>query len=251
LPGQAAYACATAWLDALVAWRTAWGLPGTAINWGQWADVGIGRSLTLSALDPVTPAEGIEALESLVGGDLTRVGVARLRLDRAAAASPEIRELGYFAGLVEELDVVSIDDRPTLDDPSVGSLRDWSQMSPENVCREFEIGVRAILARELGMPASAVDMDRPFPELGLDSMMAMTVLRDAKQFVGIELSATMLWDHPTIASLAGFLAEMLAPQKEEPQINEPDEAHDSEISVLDALFDSVESAVAGSESGIR
>ncbi|HET6737079.1 type I polyketide synthase, partial [Mycobacterium sp.] len=116
LPGQAAYACANAWLDALVAWRTAWGLPGIAINWGQWADVGIGRSVTLSVLDPITPAEGVEALESLVGRSLTRVGVARLRLDRAAAASPEIREIGYFAGLVEELDTLCTDDRPTLDD---------------------------------------------------------------------------------------------------------------------------------------
>ena len=46
-PGQAAYACANAWLDALVAWRRASGLPATSINWGQWSDVGVARSLTL------------------------------------------------------------------------------------------------------------------------------------------------------------------------------------------------------------
>ena len=51
-PGQAAYACANAWLDALVAWRKASGLPATAINWGQWSDVGIGRSVPLGVLDP-------------------------------------------------------------------------------------------------------------------------------------------------------------------------------------------------------
>ena len=105
-PGQAAYACANAWLDALVAWRRASGLPATAINWGQWSDVGIARSLTLDVLDPITPAEGIEAMESLVGRNLIQAGVARLRLDRAAAAFPEICELGYFARLVEELDAV-------------------------------------------------------------------------------------------------------------------------------------------------
>ena len=96
LPGQMAYATANAWLDALVAWRRASGLPATTIDWGQWSDVGMSRSLTYSVLDPITPAEGIEALESLVGGNLTRVGVARLRLDRAVAAIPEFRELGYF-----------------------------------------------------------------------------------------------------------------------------------------------------------
>ena len=64
--------------------------------------------LTFGVLDPISPAEGIEALESLVGSNLARVGVARLRLDRAAAAFPEIHDLGYFATMVEELDALSV-----------------------------------------------------------------------------------------------------------------------------------------------
>ena len=73
-PGQAAYACASAWLDALVAWRRASGLPATTINWGQWSDIGVARSLTFSALDPIAPAEGIEALEAVLAGDLSPGG---------------------------------------------------------------------------------------------------------------------------------------------------------------------------------
>ena len=52
LPGQVAYATANAWLDALMAWRRASGLPATAINWGQWSDVGMSRSLTLQRSRP-------------------------------------------------------------------------------------------------------------------------------------------------------------------------------------------------------
>ena len=249
-PGQAAYACANAWLDGLVAWRKASGLPATAINWGQWS-VGIGRSVPLGVLDPLSPAEGIEALESVLAGNLTRVGVARLRLDRAAAASPVIRQLGYFANLVGELDALDDGDRLTVDDrPRSGPAPDWSQMSAEDVCVELESRLRAILARELQMTASALNIDQPFPELGLDSMMAMTLLREAQQLVGIDLSATMLWDHPTISSLAAYLAEILAPQQESEE-GDVDLTLDSTSSVLDALFDSVESAQAGSESGIR
>ena len=123
-------------------------------------------------------------------------------------------------------------------------------MSREDMVGELEIRLRAILARELGMPASAVGTDQAFPELGLDSMMAMNLLREAKQLVGIELSATMLWNNPTTSSLAAYLAELLAPQKE-PEEDDVDVMPESEGSVLDALFDSVESAPAGSESGIR
>jgi acyl carrier protein len=102
------------------------------------------------------------------------------------------------------------------------------------------------------MPASALDTDRPFPELGVDSMMAMTVLREAKQ-LGIELSPTMLWNHPTVSSLAAYLAEMLSPQEESEEGSDDgaaDMTADSASSVLDALFNSVESAPASSESGI-
>jgi phthiocerol/phenolphthiocerol synthesis type-I polyketide synthase D len=249
-PGQSAYACANAWLDGLVAWRRASGLPGTSINWGQWS-VGIGRSVPLGVLDPLDPAEGIEALETVLAGNLARVGVARLRLDRAAAASPVLRQLGYFANLVEELDALDDGDRLTLDDPHPsGPPPDWSQMSAEDVYVELESRLRVILARELQMSASAVNLDKPFPELGLDSMMAMTLLREARQLVGFDLSATMLWNHPTISSLAGYVAEILSPPQEPEEID-VDLTLDATSSVLDALFDSVESAEAGSESGIR
>ena len=63
LPGQLAYATGNAWLDALMTWRRASGLPATAINWGQWSDVGMSQALTYSVLDPITPDEGIEALQ--------------------------------------------------------------------------------------------------------------------------------------------------------------------------------------------
>ena len=68
-PARRRTRAASAWLDGLVAWRAAPGLPATAINWGPWSEVGVARSLAGSVLDPITPAEGIEALESLLATD--------------------------------------------------------------------------------------------------------------------------------------------------------------------------------------
>jgi phthiocerol/phenolphthiocerol synthesis type-I polyketide synthase D len=250
LPGQLAYATANAWLDALMTWRRASGLPATAINWGQWSDVGMSHTLTYSVLDPITPDEGIEALESLVGGPLARVGVGRLRLDRAIAATPEFGELNYFERIVAEFEVSTHPHRPVVaetDQPEV-SVPDWSQLSAEDRSSELETRLRTILGRELRMSASAIDVDQPFPELGLDSMMAMTVLRQTQKLVGIDLSANMLFNHPTISSLATYVADLLAPQ-EVPREEAPD-LIDVGGGVLDELFDQVESASAGSESGI-
>ena len=79
--------------------------------------------------------------------------------------------------------------------------------------------------------------------------MAMTVLKETQKLVGIDLSANMLFNHPTIASLAAYVADLLAPA-DVPEEETVDSAADSAARVLDELFDSVESASAGSESGM-
>ncbi|MGD9619481.1 MAG: SDR family NAD(P)-dependent oxidoreductase [Mycolicibacterium sp.] len=134
---------------------------------------------------------------------------------------------------------------------------DWSSMTREESVDTLRLRLRAILARELGMPDGAVGFDMPFPDLGLDSMMAMNLLRDAKKLVRIDLSATMLWNHPSISQMAEFVADLLAPlpnqnglADHDAESDQPGEGSDS-FSVLDELFDSIESeadpARAGSE----
>ncbi len=124
----------------------------------------------------------------------------------------------------------------------------WSEMPAEDVRRELQTGLRAILARELHLAEDDLDLDRPFAEYGLNSVMAMSVRRDTELFVGIELSATMLFNYPTIVALAEHLAKKVSPQPESD--SDIDVLDDSDGGVLSDLFDSVESAPAGSERGI-
>ncbi|ORA83454.1 hypothetical protein BST28_00770 [Mycolicibacter kumamotonensis] len=257
LPGQLGYATSNAWLDALMAWRHASGLPATAINWGQWSDVGLGASMTLSVLDPISPDEGVEALDAVLGaGSLgSRVGVGRLRIDRAVATSPEFRDLTFFEDLVGDGTAAGETGGPgsgATADPSAAGAPDWAQIPPDQRRDELVVRLQAILARELRTSAAAVDVDQPFPEMGLDSMIAMTVLKETQQLVGVDLSASMLWNHPSISALAthlvGLLSSRYAPQDDAVQ----DDGHltfDSTGGVLDELFDQVESASTGSESG--
>jgi phthiocerol/phenolphthiocerol synthesis type-I polyketide synthase A len=58
----------------------------------------------------------------------------------------------------------------------------------------------------------------------------------------------MLFNYPTVASLAAYLAAKVLPQEDSD--DDVDVLPDSDSSVLDDLFDSVEAAPAGSESGI-
>ena len=139
-----------------------------------------------------------------------------------------------------------VDSAPALADAGPSSVPvdvpAWSTMTADEILGELRVRLRAILARELGMPEAAVDYDRPFPELGLDSMMAMTLLRDAKQLVQRELSSTMLWNHPTVSSFAEHVASLLTPAAAPPAEEPAAQVADDSVSVLDALFDSIESS---------
>jgi len=202
-PGQAAYAGANAWLDGLVAWRRAAGLPATAINWGQWSDVGLARSLTMSVLDPISPAEGIEALETLVGGGLTQVGVARLRLDRAAAAFPEICELSYFSELVDELAAFSEGG----DWAGPEALRELDRGEAERlVVERLRRRISAIMGYS---DDSAIDPNQPLIELGIDSLMAVRIRNTARGDFGVEPPVALLLQGASLRDLAAELINQL------------------------------------------
>ena len=98
------------------------------------------------------------------------------------------------------------------------------------------------------MQEAELEPNRPVAELGLNSVMAMSVRRETEQFVGIELSATMLFNYPTIVSLSEFLAKKVLPQAE--SVDGSDVFGDSDGGVLGELFDSLDSAPAGIERGV-
>jgi phthiocerol/phenolphthiocerol synthesis type-I polyketide synthase A len=98
------------------------------------------------------------------------------------------------------------------------------------------------------MPEAELELDRPFAELGLNSVMAMSIRREVEQLVGIALSVTVLWNHPTIASLSAYLGKkLLAQEDSEGDINL---LPHSTSSVLDTLFDQIESTPASTESRV-
>ena len=226
VPGQGAYAAANAYLDGLARARHRQGCHTVSLDWVAWRGLGFGADaqIALQELErlgsrPVNPEEAFVAWDHLERYDVAQAVLAPLPSSEVAAV-PD----GH------------------------GTSPAWAQMTPEDVLRELEAGLQAILARELRMSEAELETDRPFAELGLNSVMAMSVRRETEQFVGIELSATMLFNYPTVTSLAGYLAKKLLPQTESD--DDIDALGDTASSVLNELFDSVESAPAGSERGV-
>ncbi|MGE2735115.1 beta-ketoacyl synthase N-terminal-like domain-containing protein [Mycolicibacterium vaccae] len=218
IPGQGAYAAGNAYLDALARSRHSKGDNTVSLDWVAWQGLGFGSEaqVVISELErvgsrPVVPAEAFAAWDFVTGFDVAQVVMApMLSAEDAAAVTSETHRA-----------------TPT---------RDWAAMAPDELLAELHDGLRAILATELRLPESDVHTDRPFAEMGLNSVMAMSIRREVEKMVGLELSATMLFNHPTIASFAGYLATQVAPDA----AGSDDEVEDAGDSLLDSLFDSVE-----------
>jgi acyl carrier protein len=65
----------------------------------------------------------------------------------------------------------------------------------------------AKVARVVGVPTSDVDPALSFVEFGLDSMQSVRLSGDLERWMGYELPPILLYDYPTIDSLARYLAE--------------------------------------------
>ena len=65
--------------------------------------------------------------------------------------------------------------------------------------------VRAV-AKSLRIDDKQIDPQRPLSDFGIDSVAAVELSGDLEQWLGKDVSPTVVWDYPTIAQLAAHLA---------------------------------------------
>ncbi len=75
---------------------------------------------------------------------------------------------------------------------------------PERI--EIENWMREQLAVQLHIPAQEIDTTQPLAYYGVDSMMSLSLLGDLEIWLDRKIDATKLWEHPTIETLARYLA---------------------------------------------
>ncbi|MFI6825039.1 type I polyketide synthase [Micromonospora sp. NPDC050187] len=198
--GQGNYAAANAYLDAFAAWRRGQGLPATAIGWGAWASAGMAAAtaeltarLTRGGVNPLPAAEAVTALGRLVNADDPAVTVADVDWGRLAAA------WGGPTPLIAGLPGVPVGQSGPVRAVVVGrSLPQLTEL------------VRAQVAAVLGYPAGQPLPDRTFRDLGFDSLTAVELRNRLTAETGMTLSATLVFDHPTVTELAAHLHGLTA-----------------------------------------
>ncbi|WP_211831235.1 type I polyketide synthase [Streptomyces indonesiensis] len=215
--GQAAYGAANAYLDALVEDRRARGLAGTAVAWGPWAEggmaaaEGVERELARRGLLALDPALALAALRGAIAGDDGVVTVADMDWERFAPSftlgrpSPLIGDLPEVA---KALEAVSASGGAHTAAGLRERLTGLTEAETDRVLLDL---VRGHVAAVLGFAGGeVVEPARAFKELGFDSLTAVEFRNRLNAETGLVLPATLVFDYPSAAVLAGHLrAEVL------------------------------------------
>jgi acyl transferase domain-containing protein/NAD(P)-dependent dehydrogenase (short-subunit alcohol dehydrogenase family)/acyl carrier protein len=211
-PGQANYAAANAFLDALAAHRHAQGLPAVSLAWGAWtettgmtaklAQADLGR-LGRLGLAPISRELGFELFDlacatvepQLVPAKFNRAG---LRTQAAAGALPAVLRglAGVGGGAVEK-----------------GSLAKRLAAVPEAQWERLTLDiVRKHVAALLGHPSGeSVDPEAAFMDLGFDSLAAVELRNRLEMATGLNLPPTLVFDHPSTIAVTKHLIATVAP----------------------------------------
>ncbi|QSY50334.1 SDR family NAD(P)-dependent oxidoreductase [Streptomyces griseocarneus] len=215
--GQAAYAAANAALDALAQARRARGLTATSVAWGPWAEAGMLADtaeaedyLTRRGLLPMRPELAVSALARALDGDETTLTVAGVDWTRFAPAYTSARPSSFLSALPEAAAHTAAQDGPG-QVPDSEFERRLAGLSPAERLHETSALVRAeTMAVLRHTDPGAVDGERPFKDLGFDSLTAVELRDRLTAATGLRLAASLVFDYPTAAALAAHLAGRLA-----------------------------------------
>ena len=199
-PGQGAYACANAFLDAFAQHRRGLGDRTPAVAWTAWRDLGMGSASSFVAaqlgalgMGTVGADDAMRALDLAVRADQPHIVVLPVTADAAsvpmlADIAPRDDDDADGSGLAVPLGREDMD------------IADW-------------VGdlVVATVAAELGLAEDGVDPRLPLAEIGVDSIMTVALRKQLERKTGLALPPTLLWEHPTASAVASRIVELLSP----------------------------------------
>lgn len=209
------YAATTTFLDTFAYARRAAGLPATTINWGLWKSLADNqieqeRQITLdSGLEPMPDEVAIQALWSALSpGALVRSTVVAADWTRLATAYRTRAPLHIVDHLLPRENTDETGEAPSVPKTEFReALRNCESTERHDLLAEH---VRTLVAESMGLASPQfVDPAAGFFQVGMDSLMSVTLQRALSESLGQVMPASVVFDYPTVVALSGYLATIL------------------------------------------
>ncbi|WP_217198426.1 type I polyketide synthase [Streptomyces buecherae] len=220
--GQANYAAANSFCDALAAHRQALGLPGVSIAWGLWGDAsGMTGHLDEAALErmarsgihPMSAERGLGLLDAAVRHGAPHLVAMDLDV-RALAGQPALTLPAPLRGLTAS--------GPARRTAAAGQpLTDWAgHLAALPADEQHRVLLNLVLTHAAAALGHAdpgrLHVERGFLEVGFDSLTAIELRNRLGSVTGLRLPTTLIFDHPNPVALAAHLHAELAPPAADP-----------------------------------
>ncbi|KCD97172.1 phthiocerol type I polyketide synthase PpsB [Mycobacterium tuberculosis] len=202
------YTATSAFLDSFAGARRTMGLPATVVDWGLWKSLAdVQKDATQisaeSGLQPMADEVAIGALPLVMNPDAAVATVV------VAADWPLLAAAYRTRGALRIVD----DLLPAPEDVGKGEseFRTSLRSCPAEKRRDMLFDhVGALAATVMGMPPTEpLDPSAGFFQLGMDSLMSVTLQRALSESLGEFLPASVVFDYPTVYSLTDYLATVL------------------------------------------
>ena len=224
--GQGNYAAANAYLDALAGHRRDLGLPAVSIAWGLWS-LTTGMTASMSPADiarlgetgvaPLTESQGLDLFDAALCESehaqlvASRWDTAALRAQVSAGEDIPIVLRGLVRAPRKATAVVAEAA------PAEGLAERLARLDRAEAAELISGLVRNQVAVALGHQSpGSVDPDKPFSELGLDSLTSVELRNRLGTETGLRLPASLVFNHPTVTLLGEYLLGELTPAAKPP-----------------------------------
>jgi acyl carrier protein len=220
-PGQTNYSAANSQLDALAVTSQQKGAVATSVQWGAWAGAGMAAGdastkarVERTGLGLVAPGPGLAAMSSLLRqrSDDTPALLAAvpfkwdrfLQFQYRGQPVPDMFEDFIKINLNNEILSQMQQAVTTTTEATAGGAGVVEANREEYMLTLVNDAVHAVLG-------TTIDPGQPLMAAGLDSLSAVEFRNGLESRVGVELPSTLVFDYPTVESMAAFLVKKVKP----------------------------------------
>ncbi|KAJ5753785.1 Acyl transferase/acyl hydrolase/lysophospholipase [Penicillium nucicola] len=207
--GQASYGSGNAFLDTLATHRASLGDTAVSFQWTSWRGLGMGAStdfinaeLESKGITDVTRDEAFAAWQHLAKYDLDHGVVLRSRAFEDGEPIP--------VPILNDIAVRRVSTTTGTGQATAGSnSNDAMPKSGPALKTYLDEKIRECVAKVLQMAASDVDSKAALADLGVDSVMTVTLRRQLQLTLKTAIPPTLTWSHPTVGHLVTWFIEKI------------------------------------------